>query len=119
MLETLGIFKTVSQTEDRFLIDTVIRDVHVLQEFGSLQEFTQLVDGWLLFLIAHSEQVVVNVQFSQRWAISDGLNDLLSWSTSQTVPVHLKRLQIAVVCQIYVECLCKLVNSGALSKVIA
>ena len=88
------------------MIDTVVRDVHVLDEFGSLQEFTQLVDGWLLFLIAHSEQVVVNVELSERWAISDGLNDFLSRSTSQTVPVHLKRLQIAVICQINVECFC-------------
>jgi hypothetical protein len=59
MLETLGIFKAVGEAEDRFLIDTVVRDVHVLNEFGGLQEFTQLVDGWLLFLVAHSEQVVV------------------------------------------------------------
>ena len=93
------------------MIDTVVRDVHVLDEFGSLQEFTQLVDGWLLFLIAHSEQVVVNVELSERWAISDSLNDLLSRSTSQTVPVHLKRLKIAVICQINIECLCKLINS--------
>jgi hypothetical protein len=59
MLKTLGIFKAVGEAEDRFLIDTVVRDVHVLNEFGGLQEFTQLVDGWLLFLVAHSEQVVV------------------------------------------------------------
>jgi hypothetical protein len=59
MLKTLGIFKAVGEAEDRFLIDTVVRDVHVLNEFGGLQEFTQLVYGWLLFLIAHSEQVVV------------------------------------------------------------
>jgi len=71
-----------------------------------LKEFTQLVDGWLLFLIAHSEQVVVYVELSERWAISNGLHDLLPRGTSQTVPVHLKSLQIAVICQINVECLC-------------